>query len=315
MIILYKDSGTRSEIRNIVLIFGVGLIGKEIVHSLLLHEKYNSQSYDFHWNNRQQQAADAENLITQFRNIANLGTRESAYPKKINVALVWAAGRAGFASSNAEMEEEKTSFKVVLEIYQAISRSDLCNILNFHFVSSAGGLFESQRFINKNSTPSPCRPYGSHKLNLEELLLNSIGADASFIYRPSSVYGLMSGGRLGLIATLIKNGLQNKEVKILGNMDTLRDYVFCGDIGQHIAKRIISNANQGRIEILASGRPMSILQLKIIVEQVINRKIYICTSTSNTNSEDITFDASSLPADWRPTEINLGVRKVYADFF
>lgn len=87
MIILYKDSDTRPEIRSIVLIFGVGLIGKEIVHSLLSHEQYKSQSYDFHWNDRKQQAADAENLITQFRNIAHAGTRESARPKKLMLHL------------------------------------------------------------------------------------------------------------------------------------------------------------------------------------------------------------------------------------
>jgi len=314
MIILYNKSPTHQTHTALVLIFGIGLIGQEIVNALT-KTGYSPITHNFSWTDRQQQASDASSIIGKLRTLSYDPIMDIGYEREPDIDVVWAAGKCGFVSSCEELEEEKKSFRRILELHGQISSSGLCNSARFHLVSSAGGLFESQKLINETSTPSPCRPYGNQKLQLEQLLLDTIDKGLCFIYRPSSVYGFINSGRFGLISTLLKNGLINKEVNILGSMNTLRDYVFSADIGQHIANRITSNNTPGSIEILASGKPTSILQLKLIVEQIINKKIYICCSSSEANNEDITFDANGLPVDWQSTEINLGIRKIYNDFF
>lgn len=314
MIILCKKSLAHQTHTEIVLIFGIGLIGLEIVNALT-KTGYSPFTHDFSWTDRQQQASDASSIIDKLRTLSHDPMTGTGHGREPAIDVVWAAGKCGFVSSCEELEEEKKSFQRILELHGEISSSGLCNSARFHLVSSAGGLFESQKLINETSTPSPCRPYGNQKLQLEQLLLDTVDNRICFIYRPSSVYGFINSGRFGFISTLLKNGLLNKEVNILGSMNTLRDYVFSADIGQHIANRITSNNTSGSIEMLASGKPTSILQLKLIVEQIINKKIYICCSSSKANHEDITFDVNGLPVDWQPTEINLGIRKIYNDFF
>lgn len=314
MIFLCKNSRSRQQRTDVALVFGIGLIGMEIVGALT-KAGYSPFVHEFNWTDRRRQELDASSILMKLRSIIHEKPPVTECEKEPNINIVWAAGKCGFSSSREELEEEKKSFQIILDLYAHILESGLCRSLKFHLVSSAGGLFESQKLINESSHPSPCRPYGDQKLQLEQLLLGAVDKNSCFVYRPSSVYGFINGGRFGFIATLLKNGLLNKEVNMLGSMNTLRDYVFSRDIGEHIAKRIGSNGTPGSIEFLASGKPTSILQLKLIVEQVINKKIYICCSSSNANHEDITFDANSLPADWQPTEINLGIRKIYLDFF
>lgn len=310
MIVLQSNPSLDAKCKRIVLIFGLGLIGKEIFNSLLA-QSYTYTTHKFDWNDRGQQAQDASTLMAEIKTIVAC----EAYDKAVEVAVVWAAGRAGFSSGDNEMATEELSFKAILDVYRKLVDACPSGKFKFHLVSSAGGIFESQSHIGAESTPSPCRPYGHLKLKLEMLLSEVLDKDSCFIYRPSSVYGLLNSGRSGLISTLIKNGLLNKEVQIFGSMDTLRDYVFSGDIGEYIANKITKKPDNYGTHFLVSGRPTSILQLKITVERILNKKIYICSSLSGSNSENITFNHSCLPYDWRPTEINLGVKKIYSEYF
>lgn len=310
MIILKKNPSFDTERKKIVLVFGLGLIGREIFKSLIA-QGYTYTTKKFDWIDRRQQAQDAAIIIAEIKNIVNC----EFYEKAVDVAIVWAAGKTGFSSESNEIAAEELSFKVILDTYRNLI--DACPLSNFkfHLISSAGGIFESQSHIGIKSIPSPRRPYGHLKLGLEMLLLEALDEGSYFIYRPSSVYGLLNSGRSGLISTLIKNGLLNKEVQIVGSMDTLRDYVFSGDIGDYVAKKITLSSDKGGFHFLVSGRPTSIVQLKIIVERILNKKIYICSSFSGSNSENITFNHSCLPYDWHPTEINFGVKKIYSHFF
>ncbi|HMD68449.1 MAG TPA: hypothetical protein VKF42_06165, partial [Chitinivibrionales bacterium] len=87
----------------------------------------------------------------------------------------------------------------------------------------------------------------------------------------STVYGpIRKGFRLGLISTLIFNGARQEVSRIFGTINTLRDYVWCEDIGNYIARAIAENDDDqnNSIVYLASGKPSSIFEIKHIVAVV-----------------------------------------------
>jgi nucleoside-diphosphate-sugar epimerase len=159
------------------------------------------------------------------------------------------------------------------------------------------------------------RHYGELKYEQENCLQNQEKCIVKVIYRPTSVYGYVGPGqRMGLIPTLISNGIQNRPSTIYGDSSTLRDYVFNENIGAYIVKNLFNASSKRKINVhlLASGKPSSIFEIQNFVEQVIGKKIYLnFHSTAETeNTRDITVNSSALPADWSPTDIKIGIRYV-----
>jgi hypothetical protein len=115
--------------------------------------------------------------------------------------------------------------------------------------------------------------------------------------------------RAGLVSTLLLNATRGDVTHLTGRMDTLRDFVFGGDFGAHIADSILAPATTDDVVVLASGRPCSLFEVQTIVERVIGRKLHVAYAREAANAEDITFDASVLPAAWAPSDIrwNIGI--------
>jgi hypothetical protein len=63
---------------------------------------------------------------------------------------------------------------------------------------------------------------------------------------------------------------------------------------------------------LVSGKPSSIYEIKRIVEDMLNKKIYVAFQSAYDNSSDITFSTEILPNDWHPIDIRTAARKVYS---
>src|SRR5262249_7810010 len=144
----------------------------------------------------------------------------------------------------------------------------------FHLLSSAGGLFEGQRFVDTSAKPAPRRPYGEAKLAQEERTAKLRPEVATSIYRPSSVYGFSgAGGRAGLVNTLIENTRKHCPSHIFGDSDTVRDYVLASDIGNFIAGRMSLPIERSRTFLLASGKPSSTQEILKISEKVMGRPL------------------------------------------
>ena len=112
-------------------------------------------------------------------------------PGSCNLAVIWSAGDASFHSSDREVAEEQTIFTESVGVVQNLRELVKPTRFGFHFISSAGGLFEGQRAVDFNSAPAPLRPYGRLKLAQEEALSSSFDSGELACYRPSSVYGPM----------------------------------------------------------------------------------------------------------------------------
>lgn len=273
--------------RRTVLQFGVGLIGRAIASELTRRRIQRPVLHPFSW-------LEPTAALDMLRRTAPPGEFE----------IVWSAGKGGFAAPPEAFEGELKAFEDVVGFAK-----DHGGCRAFHLVSSAGGLFEGQRYVDAGSVPRPLRPYGEAKLRQEQLL-HAATEFPSHIYRPSSVYGMPNPGvRSGLITTIVENVRSNSVTTIFGSADTLRDYVHAEDVGRYVAARV-HGQDAPPVSLLASSRPASIGQVLSIIARLMQRPSYVRYANRRLNSLDMTYRQSALPSDWRPIDLEAGIARL-----
>ena len=286
-----------------VAIFGSGLIGCGTYETLRLRTQCGARVLPVDWADPEARTSHLREAETAIRGQLQDGAR-------LNV--LWAAGRAGFTSTDQETDGEWRSFTDVLAMVERVARE--FPRTSFHFVSSAGGLFDGQRHVTPQSQPAPFRPYGRLKLRQEELLQASAAPLMKRIYRVTSTYGnIRSRFRPGLVGTLVLNGVRRAVTQMSGRMDTLRDFVFIDDVASYIADRLLDDDDEmSRVLFLARARPCSLFEVQHIVEEAMGRKLYV-TWRAAENAEDITFAPSILPRRWLSSDLRANIGRIYRD--
>jgi len=304
MILIFRQVGPGSHACHAIALFGAGLVGRAVIGALRRLGGATFVELPLHWNDASRRAVDLLGLTN-----ALLARRDITGIQALDI--VWAAGKAGFGAGPDELAREMESFKDVLNWTEASPSLLPGARASFHLLSSAGGLFEGQRFVDLASPPQPSRPYGAAKLEQEGLVGRVSAGIMTYIYRPSSIYGFSGdGGRSGLINTLILNAKRQSVSRIFGGPDTVRDYVLVTDIAAFIAARIIRPAMQSQTYLLASGKPASVSEIVRVVSEVIGKPLYLKLDVQPSNASHITFRPSALPAGWRPIDLETGIRLV-----
>lgn len=284
-----------------VLLFGLGLIGGAVDRALRLRFEAEGRDFPYDWHDaglRQAQRAD-------------IG---AALPDAGRLALVWTGGQSGFGSTDADMAQETAIVAELIAMAQTLRQAG--RPVDFHMMSSAGGLFESQTHCSEHSIPRPLRPYGTGKLMQEQALAQAAGLDRRHVYRPSSVYGVTRSKRVGLVTALISNAMQGKTTRIFGNPNTLRDYVLADDIGHYLARRIVDpepapdHPPGAMTFLLASGRSASVFEVIERIRERIERPLLLQFDPHPSNVRDMSFLPSGLPADWQPTPLASGISRI-----
>lgn len=218
--------------------------------------------------------------------------------------VIWALGKAGFASAYDEMLKEHFLLKSIMQVISAINHKSCC----VHFMSSAGGLYEGQGTVNTLDQCMPISPYGIWKLKQEDLL-NEFDVFRR-IYRISTAYGvIINGQRVGLIAALLNSVVLNTKFICTGNKDTLRDYIYCKDVAAYIVTSMFS-VRDNRIDILASGAAYSIQNVIDIICHITHKKINVEYQHTPDNYRDITFSKSLMPKDLTITPLIDGITAI-----
>jgi UDP-glucose 4-epimerase len=295
---------------KVVVLFGLGLIGTQVFKHLL-HRGYDPVlQLPFTWKDlslQKQELADITNAVDRLLAEADRPLETSGEPPILDV--VWCAGVGGFGMKEAEADREFESFQTVLQLAYDATSDRRQPFVRFHLISSGGGLFEGQLGVTLETPPAPRRCYSRLKLRQECTLLAAKDL-CGFIYRPSSVYGLSGAGkRLGLIPTLLINGSRYQVSTIFGTPDTLRDYIPAHDVGRFIARVLSSDQHDPETFHLVSGVSRSLADVKKIVEQAVNRKLFVCYREDIlNNTANITFSHHSLPDNWEPSGIETSIR-------
>lgn len=286
---------------RIVLLFGRGLIGDNIVMSLQSMGNMTSSELPYDWGSKAARAACGRTILAQMHTGCSDISR---------IDFIWAAGRAGFGAADTELATEMSAFEDVLDLAQKSIDANPDALHVFHHTSSAGGLFEGQRLVNANSAPSPKRPYGASKLEQERLLSRLDDSCRKLIYRPSSVYGYsVRSLRTGVISALINDNLNRRMTRVFGNSDTIRDYISAADIGRFVSTRVQAHPNNNRtVYTLASGKPTSLYEVLCTVRSVTGQPLMLRFDPQPNNSDDITFDQSILPDDLKTIDLRTGIR-------
>ena len=105
----------------------------------------------------------------------------------------------------------------------------------FIFASSGGAIYGEQvEATNEAATKSPLSPYGAAKLAAETYLFvfyRTLGL-RTVALRYSNVYGPRQGlsGEAGVIPIFIRRMLEGSEIRIFGDGEQTRDFVYAGDV-------------------------------------------------------------------------------------
>ena len=290
-----------------IAIYGVGLIGSALHRAVAGRAAWHTVHHPVRWTDPHQLPQDLRMIAQTLLEHADRGRR---------IGIVWSAGICRFASSETETGPELEVFQQALESFRVLAnRSRLVITL----ISSLGGLFEAAGRVDVTSRPDPRRPYGWLKLQQEEVLRGLDYPSVTQIYRVSSAYGLIRNGhRLGLVSTLVQNGVHRRVTSIVGRTTALRDFVFADDIGHFLATRVLDDqtevASTGPPPVLALGRASSIFEIRSIVETVLGRRVLISFQTRAENDSDITVSKNVLAPGWRAQGPAHGLRRVYEDY-
>lgn len=282
-----------------IILVGLGLVGKAIHNELASSDKLHYSSpiaTKLKWSDiEESKKILAEMLITNSDNF-KLCNR---------VTIIWAAGKIGFRGNENEAEEELEYFKNVVDYFEK-KFSELRKKTYYVLISSLGGIFEGKSIFVKPYIPEPKRPYGFLKLSQEKYLLSNI--ENPCIVRLSSVFSNDNfSSRQGLISTLFMNGLHNNVTTISGNSATLRDYILDKDIAVGIRRIIGDSLYAKKIHFFASGHSVSIFQLKIMVEKILRKKLYINYLYTPTNNLNMAYSADLISESIKPSDLNVNL--------
>lgn len=121
-------------------------------------------------------------------------------------------------------------------------------VKQFIFSSTGGAIYDPEA-PQPWTTSSPCKPlspYGLSKLTVEsylEIARNTHGLNST-ILRYSNVYGPRQNahGEAGVVAIFMNNMLANRPLKIFGDGEQTRDFVYVQDVVQ--ANLMVMNSNR-----------------------------------------------------------------------
>ena len=310
--ILLDDVRTEGPVR-LVLVVGVGLTGSAVVRRLEGSGGWRREVLPLDWDDV---ALQGRQLASAARGIDErlAAAPAAALERAPRIAVLWSAGTAGFAATEADVARELASFRRVLEMSLRLAERHPGARVTFGMMSSAGGLFEGQRVVSAGSVPSPRRAYGELKL-AQEAMADELGQRlVRRIYRLTSVYGSIGAShRRGLIPTLILNGIGQCVTSITGSFATLRDYVWVDDVAAHVARDLTSAPATSSRCVLASSKPSSIFEIRHLIERVLGRQLYLALAETSANRADITFAHETSPEGWRTSSLETCVRAIYRE--
>jgi len=144
------------------------------------------------------------------------------------------------------------------------------------FVSSAGTIYgASDQKVSEDSNKKPFSPYGITKLTME-YYLNYFEVKYKLhydVYRVSNVYGdgQDTSKGLGIINTFLEKIITEKKIRIFGDGENIRNYIYVKDVANLLCLSLMSDPKNSNIYNLSSNDTLSINTLVAIIKKVVNQ--------------------------------------------
>jgi UDP-glucose 4-epimerase len=150
------------------------------------------------------------------------------------------------------------------------------NIKKFVHASSAAPLGDQEMPIDETKIPSPLSPYGASKLAGEGYCSAFSGSFDlnTTVLRFSNVYGPWSDTKDSVIALFVRQILAGDEVKIYGDGNQTRDFVYVIDICKGIYLSLTKELNNKyNLFQLGTGQETTINSLFNILQNYFSKKV------------------------------------------
>ena len=173
------------------------------------------------------------------------------------------------AGSVAEsVADPQMNFSVnALGTLNMLQESAAAGVARFVFASTGGALIgDAPPPVNEQSLPKPISPYGASKLCCEAYLsafrgsygLNTVGL------RFANVYGPLSERKKGAVTTFIKSALEGRPIRIFGDGNASRDFLYVDDLCAGI-RAAVERPEVGDVVHLASERETTVRELAELI--------------------------------------------------
>jgi len=183
------------------------------------------------------------------------------------------------------------------------------------FTSNSGiyGSTDDGSSINEHSINNPTTPYDANKLVSEYYckIYYNIHGVKSAIVRFATVYGERQkvNEKLNwrpLVATFVKNVVNDESVKINGDGEQTRDLIYVKDAVQGVIKAMNSSVNNADISLLSTNTETSVKQVLQFVEDIVGKKANV------TYDEPLKGDIKRMRYDYSKAKEYFGYEPKYS---
>lgn len=252
--------------------------------------------------------ADAKRLANSIKNRQSWG-------------IVWAAGRATTASTEAEVASELFVFKRALAAIAEVLEGYVNG--TFLLASSAGGVYAGSRNppFNSETIPNPIGTYGNLKrdqeIEAETVLPPSMKV---VIARISNLYG--PGQDLqklqGLVSRLALTAITKQTLTMFVPLETLRDYIDADDAADIALHWLEAESQRFAVRVIASGNPTTLGHIIRLARGISRTQVPIAAGlhpSASVQARDIRLepDQDSWTSRASLTPLAVGTRRVFED--
>lgn len=257
--------------KNILILGGNGFLGQNLVLEFCKNKNYNVFVYDI-----SKPKHRIENItyyvgdLDQSQNII-----EIMYNNQINVLI----HMISTIIPGSLLDDYVANCKIVQ--LNTIPLLDYCskNSILLVYFSSGGTVYGVKGGkIREDEPTAPISYYGLSKVQIEDLINfyhRRYGMNY-LILRPSNPYGCGQNlyGKQGLIAVIMGKLLKDEPIKIFGDGETIRDYIYIDDFVYYVSE-LISNEVLNETINIGSGEGFSINHILSIVNNLCDGRLKI----------------------------------------
>jgi UDP-glucose 4-epimerase len=257
--------------KNPVLVLGAGgFLGSSITR-FLLQQGWKVRGFDHRWNSKEWQPyADNSGFQVQEDSIFDKEALRHAL-QDVKTVFNFLSFSVPNTSPGFLQNEVQTTLQSLEILLSTMVETGANRII---FPSSGGTVYGNTGRLPAKETDvlEPLSSYGMGKLLSEEIIrfYNRIHGFQYFILRISNVYGAHRIYRLsqGVIDVFLENILFQTPLKIWGNPDNVRDYLFIDDLLDVILELILQKDRTSMILNVGSGEGTSLREIMNTIRRV-----------------------------------------------
>lgn len=295
---------------NVAVIGSNGFIGKALVERLSAEKNLKLILFG-----RSEHSANSPELPYKKINFFNKTELQNDF-KGIDIVYYLASETipaTSWENPNIEIEKNLIPFINLLDVLAHLG------VKKIAFVSSAGTVYgPSIGKVHETSHKQPFSPYGIMKLTMENFLSYyqvKYGLHHD-VYRVSNVYGegQDTGKGLGIINTFLEKIIKENKVKVFGDGNNTRNYIYVKDVAELFCLSVQS-PNTSDVFNVSSDATLTINQLIEIMKKEVDEHFEVnYEPVRQSDNSYIDLDNTKITGrfkDFKFTSINQGILKTY----